>query len=108
MIPLIPPEPPDEQRSVRTKSGAKADEPNTDPEAQTSPRECSACKSPMRSLGQVSIRVGGLSGGWHLLIGEWADASEGLFPLDVYRCSVCKRVEFYDLDDRLSERGQAQ
>jgi len=30
---------------------------------------CSACKTPMRSLGQIPIRVGGTSGGWHLLFG---------------------------------------
>jgi hypothetical protein len=62
----------------------------------------------MQSLGEVSIRVGGTSGGWHLLFGDLADASEGLFPLDVYRCSGCKRVEFFDLENRLSREGLSQ
>lgn len=65
---------------------------------------CSSCKKPMESLGQVPIRVGGTSGGWHLLLGELADAGERVFPLDVYRCSGCKRVEFYDLDLSLPQR----
>jgi hypothetical protein len=69
---------------------------------------CYNCQSPMQSLGQVPIRVGGTSGGWHLLFGQWADASEDLFPLDVYRCSTCKRVEFFDLENRLSRERQEQ
>ena len=66
--------------------------------------ECSSCKTPMQSLGQVPIRVGGTSGGWHLLLGEWADMTEGVFPLDVYRCPTCKRVHFFDLDLSLPHR----
>jgi len=58
----------------------------------------------MISLGKVPIRVGGTFGGWHLLFGELADASEGLFPLDVYRCPQCKRVEFFDLEESLPPR----
>ena len=59
---------------------------------------CIGCKIPMESLGQVPIRVGGTSGGWHLLLGELADVTEGVFPLDVYRCPRCKRVEMFDHD----------
>lgn len=66
--------------------------------------QCAVCKSELESLGQVPIRVGGTSGGWHLLLGEWADVSEGVFPLDVYRCPRCKRVEFFDLDQSLPGR----
>jgi hypothetical protein len=58
----------------------------------------------MRSLGQLPIRAGGTTGGWHLLLGEWADIREGVFPLDVYRCPQCRRVEFYDMDESLPER----
>ena len=60
--------------------------------------ECAICKQPMTPLGQLPIRVGGTSGGWHLLLGNWADAGEDVLPLDVYRCPTCKRVEFFDLD----------
>jgi hypothetical protein len=57
----------------------------------------------MTSLGQVPVRVGGTSGGWHLLLGQWADSGERVWPLDVYRCRSCKRVEFFDLDLSLPE-----
>ena len=66
--------------------------------------ECYACHAPMHSLGQLPIRTGGTSGGWHLLLGEWADMTEDVLPLDVFRCSQCKRVEFFDLDLSLPER----
>lgn len=66
--------------------------------------ECSVCKAMMDGLGQVPVRVGGTSGGWHLLFGEWADVGEGVLPLDVFRCSNCKRVEFFDLDLSLKKR----
>jgi hypothetical protein len=66
--------------------------------------DCISCKVPMTSLGQVPIRVGGTSGGWHLLLGEWADASEDVFPLDVHRCPNCKRVEFFDYNESLPAR----
>jgi hypothetical protein len=60
--------------------------------------KCPACKCEMNSLGQLPIRVGGTTGGWHLLLGNWADTRESIMPLDVYRCGTCKRVEFFDLD----------
>ena len=66
--------------------------------------ECYSCKSPMQSLGQLPIRVGGTSGGWHLVLGNLADITEGVFPLDVYRCPKCTRVEFFDLDQSLPVR----
>jgi hypothetical protein len=66
--------------------------------------ECSFCHAPMQSLGQVPIRVGGTSGMWHLLMGEAADITESVFPLDVYRCTRCRRVEFFDLDLSLPEQ----
>lgn len=66
--------------------------------------ECRSCKVEMRSLGQVPLRVGGASGGWHLIFGELADAAESVWPLDVYRCDSCKRVEFFDLDLSLPGR----
>jgi hypothetical protein len=65
--------------------------------------KCSACDGEMKSLGQLPIRTGGISGGWHLLLGDWAEMSEGVLPLDVFRCPNCKRVEFFDLDLSLPE-----
>jgi hypothetical protein len=58
----------------------------------------------MQSLGQVPIRTGGMSGPWNLILGEAAALNEALFPLDVYRCPKCKRVEFFDLDESLPAR----
>ena len=42
------------------------------------------------------------------VFGPWAELGENLLPLDVYRCSNCTRVEFFDLDGRLSREGQTQ
>jgi hypothetical protein len=66
--------------------------------------QCSVCKKAMESLGQIPIRVGGTSGPWHLVLGNLADVSEGVFPLDVFRCTQCKRIEFFDLDLSLPAR----
>lgn len=66
---------------------------------------CSSCESPMKSLGQIPIRVGGTSGGWHLLFGNLADVSEDVVSLDASRCDRCKRVEFFDLDLSLPTQG---
>jgi hypothetical protein len=52
----------------------------------------------LQPLGQVPVRTGGTSGGWHLLFGEWADVSEKVISLDAYRCPRCGRLEFYDHD----------
>ena len=59
---------------------------------------CPLCRVQLEPLGQIPVRTGGTSGGWHLLFGEWADAGEGVMPLDVYRCPQCSRLEFYDHD----------
>lgn len=57
----------------------------------------------MTSLGQVPVRVGGSSGGWNILLGALAEAGEDVWPLDVYRCSSCRRVELFDMDLSLPE-----
>ena len=62
---------------------------------------CADCRIELQSLGKLPIRIGGTSGGWHLLFGEWADASEGVQSLDTYRCPQCGRLEFYDHDFNL-------
>jgi hypothetical protein len=58
----------------------------------------------MDSLGEVPVRVGGTGGGWQLLFGTWAEVAEGVWTLDAYRCSTCKRVEFFDEDLSLPSR----
>jgi hypothetical protein len=65
---------------------------------------CVNCQVSLQRLGQLPVRVGGSSGAWHLLLGEWADMSEGVLSLDAYRCPQCARLEFYDHDFSLPER----
>jgi hypothetical protein len=65
---------------------------------------CVDCKVNLQRLGQLPVRVGGTSGGWHLFFGEWADMGESVRPLDAYRCPQCARLEFYDHDFSLPER----
>jgi hypothetical protein len=69
---------------------------------------CHSCQLPMQSLGQVPIRTGGTSEGWFLFFGPLAEADEDVLPLNVYRCPSCKRVEFFDLHDKLHAAGHSQ
>jgi hypothetical protein len=45
-------------------------------------------------MGVESFRVGGTSGGWKLLFGEWAELGEETLALEVLACGSCHRVEF--------------
>jgi hypothetical protein len=66
--------------------------------------QCPNCKIDLRDLGQLPIRVGGVTRGWHFFLGELADLGEQIKPLDLYRCEKCGRLEFYDHDFSLPER----
>jgi hypothetical protein len=72
----------------------------------TSPQSptCFGCQVPLQSIGQLPVRIGGTSGPWHMLFGEWADMTEGIRPLDAYRCPQCGRLDFYDHDFSLPDR----
>jgi hypothetical protein len=59
---------------------------------------CPVCRTEVKSLGQVALRVGGNTGWRHLVFGNLSDLREDLFPVDVYRCDRCRRVEFFDMD----------
>jgi hypothetical protein len=74
------------------------------PMASYDPPNCPNCNVALRSLGQLPIRVGGTTPGWHLFLGELADLGEKIKPLDLYRCEKCGRLEFYDHDFSLPER----
>ena len=44
-------------------------------------------------MGVEQFRVGGTSGGWKLLFGEWAELGEQMLPLELWACGRCRRVE---------------
>jgi len=59
----------------------------------TDPNACLRCGAELRSIGMEQFRVGGSSGGWKLLFGEWAELGEGLLSLEVLACASCRKVE---------------
>jgi hypothetical protein len=54
---------------------------------------CIWCGGEMQSVGVEEFRVGGTSGGWKLVFGEWAELGEGMLKLEVFACPACRRVE---------------
>jgi hypothetical protein len=54
---------------------------------------CLRCGGAMTSMGVEEFRVGGTSGGWKLLFGEWAELGEDMLALEILACSSCHRVE---------------
>jgi hypothetical protein len=57
------------------------------------PNACLRCGAQLQSIGVEQFRVGGTSGGWSLLFGEWADVGEELLALEVLACTQCRKVE---------------
>ena len=55
---------------------------------------CLGCKGPLQSLGVEHFRVGGVSGGWAALMGQWAEIGEGILDMELLACRNCRRVEF--------------
>lgn len=54
---------------------------------------CLGCKGPLQSLGVEHFRVGGVSGGWAALMGQWAEIGEGILDMELLACRACRRVE---------------
>ena len=54
---------------------------------------CLGCKGPLQSLGVEHFRVGGVSGGWTALMGQWAEIGEGILDMELLACRACRRVE---------------
>ena len=54
---------------------------------------CLRCGATVSSLGIEDFRVGGSTGGWKLLFGEWAELGEGMLKLEVRACTVCRTVD---------------
>ncbi len=63
------------------------------PQAGPSRDACLRCGAPIQSMGVEEFRVGGTSGGWKLLFGEWAELGEGILNLEVLACASCGYVE---------------
>ncbi|MEO8252144.1 MAG: nucleotide-binding protein [Chloroflexota bacterium] len=58
-----------------------------------SPGACLRCGGPIQSMGVEEFRVGGTTGGWKLLVGEWAELGEGMLKLELLACPSCGKVE---------------
>jgi hypothetical protein len=54
---------------------------------------CLRCRAELDSLGIEEFRVGGTTGGWKLLFGEWAELGEGKLKLEVRACTTCRTVD---------------
>lgn len=59
----------------------------------TNVEACLRCGATIESLGVEQFRVGGSSGGWKLLFGEWAELGEGMLSFEVLACPACRHVE---------------
>jgi DNA-directed RNA polymerase subunit RPC12/RpoP len=59
----------------------------------TDPNGCLRCGTELHFFGKEQFRVGGTSGGWKLLFGEWAEVSEEMLTLEMYACPRCRKVE---------------
>lgn len=57
-------------------------------------KRCS-CGTVMEFAEKADFRIGGTSGGWKLLFGEWAELGESMIPLNIYVCPQCGRIQFY-------------
>ena len=57
------------------------------------PNACLRCGGSLKSIGVEQFRVGGSSGGWKMVFGEWAELGEELLSLEVLACPQCRKVE---------------
>jgi hypothetical protein len=63
------------------------------PEPNWSPDNCLRCGSQLTSMGVEEFRVGGTTGGWKLLFGEWAELGEDKLKLEVRACGTCGQID---------------
>lgn len=54
---------------------------------------CLRCGTEVTAIGIESFRVGGTSGGWKMLFGEWAELGEGMIEFEIFACPQCRKVE---------------
>ena len=62
--------------------------------------ECLRCGQPLYSFGVEEFRLGGTTGGWKLLLGEWAELGEDMLGLEMLACRHCGKVELRVPDDK--------
>ena len=65
-------------------------------------KRCSCCAL-MQFAEKAESRIGGTSGGWKLLFGEWADLGEGMISLCIHVCPKCGRTELF-ADEETKQR----
>jgi hypothetical protein len=65
--------------------------------------KCQTCSLDMEFVERASFRVGGTSGGWKLLFGEWAELGESMIPLNVHVCPKCGRIGLF-ADEETKQR----
>ena len=68
--------------------------------AHVSADACLRCGGELGSLGVEEFRVGGTTGGWKMLFGEWAELGEGMLKFEVRACPSCGHVELRVPTDR--------
>jgi len=54
---------------------------------------CLRCGTALQPVGLEKFRVGGTSGGWKLLFGEFAELGEGMMEFEIFACPRCRKVE---------------
>lgn len=54
---------------------------------------CVRCDVRLESYGVEHFRIGGTTGGWKMLFGEWAELGEDMLPLELAACPQCRRIE---------------
>lgn len=59
----------------------------------TDPNAYLRCGGELQSIGVEQFRVGGNSGGWKVLFGEWAELGQELLSLEVLACTRCRKVD---------------
>jgi ribosomal protein L40E len=66
----------------------------TEPSANRIDRDaCLRCGATLELMGIEEFRVGGTSGGWKLLFGEWAELGEDKLQFEMRVCRTCRQVD---------------
>ena len=62
--------------------------------------KCGRCATVADYMGRIPVMTGGSGAVAKLIFGQWAEAGEGHWPIDVWRCPQCGHVELFDLSGR--------